>query len=139
RRLADIDRVGAVFVDADRGVVEVADLLVPDIGRDLDDRRSAAAVADVADGAPHDVRHFGRQVHYLGRFRHAAHFAGGAEIGADLGDAARIALRDHQHRHGFGVGLGDAAIGVLGTWPELHAECADLAAGGNAGNRVGHV
>ena len=56
RGLAHVDRVGAVFADADRRVVDVADFLVPDVGRDFDDRRAAAAVADGAERAAHDVR-----------------------------------------------------------------------------------
>ena len=136
---ADIDRVGAVFVDADRGVVEVADFLIPDVGGDFDDGGAAAAVADRADGAAHDIGDLGGKIGRLGEFGDAAHLAGGAEIRVDLGDAARVALRDHQHRDGFGIGLRDAAIGVLGTGAVLHAEGADLAAGGDAGDGVGHV
>ncbi len=71
--------------------------------------------------------------------RHAAHLARRAVVRIDAGDAARIALRDHQQRDGLAVGLGDAAIGVLAARTVLHAEGADLLARGDAGDRVGHV
>ena len=40
---------------------------------------------------------------------------GGVVVGLHPGLPARIAHRHHQHRHQFAVGLGDAAIGVLGA------------------------
>jgi hypothetical protein len=124
---------------ADGRVVEVADLLVPDVGGDFDDRRTAAAVAQVAEGAAQHVGNLARHDEMLGELRHAAHFAGRAVVRVDPGDAARIALRDYQQGHGLAVGLGDAAIGVLAAGAMLHAEGADLLAGGDAGDRVGHV
>ena len=105
----------------------------------LDDRRPAAAVAQVAEGAAHGVGEFARHDQVLGDLRHAAHLARGAEVRIDAGDAARIALRDHQQRDGLAVRLGDAAIGVLAARAVLHAEGADLAAGGDARDRVRHV
>ena len=139
RGLAHVGRIGTVLADAHGGVVEFADILIPDIGRDFDDRGATAAVAQVAEGAPHDVADFAGQVHHLGAFRHVPHFARRSEIRVDLRDAARIALRQHQQRHGFRIGLGDAAIGVLRARSVLHAEGADLAARGHAGDRIGHV
>jgi hypothetical protein len=139
RRLAHIGRVGTVFVDADRRVVDVTDLLVPDIGRDLDDRGAATAVANGAEGATQDVLHLGRKGDRFGDLGYAAHFPHGAVVRVDMRNAAGIALRDDQHRDRLGVGLGDAAIGVLGARAVLHAESTDLAARGDAGDRVRHV
>jgi hypothetical protein len=139
RRLADLGRVGTVFRCADRGVVDIADFLVPDIGRDFNDCRPAAAVADGAERAAQDVADFLGQRNRFGQLRDPAHLPHGIVVGIDVGDATGIALRDHQHRNGFGVSLRHAAIGVLGAGTVLHAERADLSPGRHAGDGVRHV
>ena len=123
----------------DRRVVEIADLLAPDISRDFNDGRTAAAVAQVVERAPHGIGDFPRHDHMLGDLRHATHLARRAEVRIDAGNAPRVALWDDQKWHGLAVRLGDATIGVLATGAVLHAEGADLLAGGDAGDRVGHV
>ena len=53
--------------------------------------------------------------------------------------ALGVAHGHHQDRHGVAVGLGHAAEGVLGAGAVLHGEDADLLAGGDARDGVGHV
>ena len=45
----------------------------------------------------------------------------------------------HDDRHGIPVCLRNAAEGILRARPVLHREDADLLAGGDAADRVGHM
>ena len=63
----------------------------------------------------------------------------GAEVGWNRGHCPRIASRQHDDRHGFPEGLGNAAEGVLRPGAELHGEDPDPFPGGDAADRVGHV
>ena len=65
--------------------------------------------------------------------------SGGEEVAVDPGHALGVAHGHHEDRHGLAVGLGDAAVGVLGAGAVLHHEHADLLAGGDAGDGVRHV
>jgi hypothetical protein len=52
-----------------------------------------------------------------------------AEARGDVGLGSRIAARENDDRYGLGVGLGDAAEGVLGAGAVLVGEDADAVAG----------
>ncbi len=117
----------------------LGDLLVHDVPGDLDQRRARAAIPELGEGAAQDVGGLGRQVDRLGELGDAGHLDGGVVVVGHMGEAARITLGQHQHRHGLRIGLGDAAIGVLGARPVLHGEDAHLFAAGHARIGVGHV
>jgi hypothetical protein len=138
--LGDLVRSGTVLGDDDRLVIQrIGRVLGIGVGRQLDDHRRAAAVAQHVEGAAHDVDDFlavGDRLGVLGDVRHGQRRV---EVGRHVGDAARVALRDHQQRHRFAVGLGDAAVGVLRARAALHAEHAHLAALGQPRHGVGHV
>ena len=57
----------------------------------------------------------------------------------DVRDAARIAHRQDQQRHGVAVGLGDAAERVLRAGAVLHREHPDLVAAGEPRHGIRHV
>ncbi len=140
RRLLQCRGLGRIARRRDGRVIELSrHFLVPQIVRHFDDRRPAAAVAQMREGAAHDVRHFGRRGQRFRRLGDAAHLARRVVVGADLRDAARIAAGNDQDRDRFAERLGDAAIGVLGAGPALHAEGADLAPLRHARDRVRHV
>ena len=111
----------------------------PQVVRHLDEDRAAAAGAQALEGAPHHVRQLLGRRHRLGRLGDALHGDGGEEVAVDPGHALGIAHGHHQDRHGLAIGLGDAAVGVLGAGAVLHDEHADLLAGGDAGDGVRHV
>ena len=138
--LGDGRRIGAVLGDDHRLVVQrIGRILGIGVGRQLDDHRRAAAVAQQAEGPAHDVGDFlaiGDRLGVLGDMRHRQ---GRVEVGRHVGDAARIALRDDEQRNRFAEGLGDAAIGVLRARAALHAEHAHPAALGEPRHGVGHV
>ena len=71
----------------------------------------------------------------LGPLGDVPHVQGGVEVRIVVGQAAGIAGRDHQDRHGLGKRLGDAAEGVLGAGAVLHAEDPDLVARASPANR----
>ena len=132
--------IGAVAGAQHRRIVQrFRHLLVPHVGRDFDDDRPAAAVLQLGEGAAEDVADFGGDIDRLGRFRERPHRLAGIEVGVDIGEPARIAHRQHQHRNGFSITLRDAAHGVFGAGPVLHAERADGPARGDARDRVRHV
>ena len=132
--------IGAVTGAQHRRVVQrLRHVLVPHVGRDFDDDRPAAAVLQLGEGAAEDVADLGCDVDRLGRFRERPHRLAGVEVGVDIGEPPRIAHRQHQHGDGFAVALRDAAHGVFGAGPVLHAERADRMARGDARNRVRHV
>ena len=140
RRFLHMHGIGAVARAQHRRVVQrLRHLLVPHVGRDFDDHRSAAAVLQLCEGAAKNVADFAGQDDRLGRFRKRLHRLAGIEVGVDIGEPARIAHRQHQHGHRFAVALRDAAHRVLGARAVLHAEGADGVAGGDARDRVRHV
>ena len=136
----DMHGIGAVAGAQHRRVVQrLRHLLVPHVGGDFDDHRTAAAVLQFGEGAAEDVADFGGDVDRLGRFRKRLHRLAGIEVRIDIGDPPRIAHRQHQHRHGLAVALRHAAHGVFRAGPVLHAERADGASRGDARDRVRHV
>ncbi len=139
RRLAHGLGIGAAAQRPRGRVVERLDLLVPDVDRDLDQHRPAAARPQPAERTPEDVGDLPGRGQGLGRLGDPLHLQGRVVARMHPGLPPRIAHRHDQHRHRFAVGLGDAAIGVLGPGPVLHAEGADLAPAGDARDRVRHV
>jgi hypothetical protein len=132
--------VGAITGAQDGRIVQrLRHLLVPHVGRDFDDDRSAAAVFQFGEGAPENVADFGRDVDRLGRFRKRPHRLAGIEVRFDIRKPPRIAHRQHQHRHGFAEALRHAAHGVFRAGAVLHAERADGVPRRDAGDRVRHV
>ncbi len=140
RRLFHMDRVGAVAGAQHRRVVErFRDFLVPHVRGYLDDDRSAAAIFQPGEGAPEDIADFGCDVDRLGRLRKSFHRLAGIEVRFDVGEAPRIAHRQHQHRHGLAIALRHATHGVFRAGTVLHAEGTDLVPGTDPGNSVRHV
>ncbi len=135
-----MQRVGGIARAQHGSVVQgLVDFLVPHVGGDFDDDGPAAAILQLGEGAPKDVADFVGKDDRLGRFRKRLHRLAGIEVGVDIGEPSRIAHRQHQHGNGLTVALRDAAHGVLGARAVLHAERADAAAGGDAGDRIRHV
>ncbi len=138
--LGHLAGIGAVLGDDDGLVVQrIGRVLGIGVGRQFDDHRRAAAVAQHVERPAHDVDDFAAVGDRLGVLGDMRHGQGRVEVGRHVGDAARIALRDHQQRHRLAERLGDAAIGVLRTRAALHAEHAHLAALGEPRHGVGHV
>ena len=136
----DRRRIGTVLGDDHRLVVQrIGRVLGIGVGRQLDDDRRAAAVAQQAEGAAHDVDDLAAVGDRLGVLGDMRHRQGRVEVGRHMGDAARVALRNHQQRNRFAEGLGDAAIGVLRTGAALHAEHAHPAALAEPRHGVGHM
>jgi hypothetical protein len=132
--------IGAVAGPQYRRVVQgLRNFLVPHVGRDFHDHRSAAAVFQFCKGAPKNVADFSGEVDRLGRFGERFHRLAGIEVGFDIGEPSRITHRQHEHGDGFAKALRHAAHGVFGAGAVLHAEGADGAPGGDARNRVRHV
>ena len=136
------DRIG-IGGDArqGRGLIgeRLRHLLVEHVDRHLDQHRSAAAALQAGERAPQDVRHLGARGHRLGRFGDVARVEHRVVVRLDVRDAARIAHRQHQQRHGVAIGLGDAAERVLGAGAVLHREHPDLLAAGEPRHGIGHV
>ena len=124
-----------------RGLVgeRLRHLLVEHVDRHLDQHRRAAAGLEAGERAPQDVRHLGARGHRLGRLGDVARVEDRVVVRLDVRDAARIAHRQDQERHGVAIGLGDAAERVLGAGAVLHREHADLLAAGQARHGVRHV
>ena len=114
-------------------------LLVEHVDRHLDQHRSAAAALQAGESAPQDVRHLGARGHRLGGFGDVAGIEHRVVVRLDVRDAARIAHRQHQQRHGVAIGLRDAAERVLGAGAVLHREHPDLLAAGEPRHGIGHV
>jgi hypothetical protein len=132
--------VGAVAGAQHRGIVQrFRHFLVPHVGRDFDDDRSAAAVFQFCKCAAEDVADLGGNVDRLGRLRKSAHRLAGIEVRFDIREPPRIAHRQHQYRHGFAVTLRHAAHGIFRAGTVLHAEGADGAPGGDPRDRIRHV
>ena len=132
--------IGAVARAQHRRVVQrLRYFLVPHVGGDFDDDRTAAAVLQLGERAPKNVADFSGDVDRLGGLRERLHRLAGVEVRIDVGEPARIAHRQHQHRNGFAIALRHAAHRVLGAGSVLHAECADRSARGDARDRVRHV
>ncbi len=139
-RFLDVNRIRAVAGAQHRRVIQgLRYFLIPHVGGDFDDHRPAAAVLQLGEGAAEDVADFGGDVDRLGGFRKRLHRLAGIEVGVDIGEPARIAHRQHQHRHGFAIALRHAAHRVLGARSVLHTERADRLARGDARDRVRHV
>ena len=90
RRFLDMHGIGAVARAQHRRVVErLRHFLVPHVGGDFDDHRSAAAVLQSGEGAAEDVGDLGGDDDRLGRFRERLHRLAGIEVRLDVGDAPR--------------------------------------------------
>ncbi len=138
-RLPDRLRIGAGAHALGRHVVLGVDLLRPQVVWHLDQHRPAAARAQALEGAAHDVGQLLGRRHRLGRLGDALHREGGEVVAVDPGHALGVTHGHDEDRHGLAVGLSDAAVGVLRSRPVLHDEHADLPAGSDAGDGVGHV
>ena len=92
--------IGAVFGRDDRLVGQrIGRVLDIGLGRELDDHRRAAAVAQQAEGPAHDVLDLlarGDRLGVLGDMRHGQRRI---EVGRHVRDAPGIARRDDQQRH----------------------------------------
>ena len=136
----DMHGIGAIAGAQHRRIVQrLRHFLVPHVGRDFHDHRSAAAVLQLGEGAAEDVADFGGDVDRLGRLGKCPHRLAGIEVRFDIRQPARIAHRQHQHRHGFAVTLRDAAHGIFRARAVLHAEGADGVPGSDPRDRVRHV
>ncbi len=133
--------VGAIAGAQHRGVIQrLRHFLVPHVGRDFHDHRSAAAVFQFCKGAAENVADFACEVDRLGRFCKCLHGLAGIEVRLDIRKPPRIAHRQHQHGHGFAVALRHATHGVFRAGAVLHAEGAnDGAPRCDARDRVRHV
>ena len=139
-RFPDMHGVGAVTGAQHRRVVQgLRHFLVPHIGRDFHDHRTAAAIFQFREGAAEDVADFGGEVDRLGGFGKGAHRVAGIEVGVDIGQPPRIAHWQHQHGDGFAVALRHTAHGVFRAGAVLHAERADGPPRGHPGDCVRHV
>ena len=138
-RFADGVGVGAGADRLRAHVVLGIALRGPQVVRHLDQHRAATARAQALEGAPHHVRQLLGRRHRLGRLGDVLHGERGEEVAVDPGHALGVAHGHHEDRHGLAVGLGDAAVGVLGAGAVLHHEHADLLAGGDARDGVRHV
>ena len=126
---------------AERGRVgeRLGHVLLEDVDGNFHEDRTRPAVLHLGEGAAHRVRHLARQQHLLAPLGDVPVVERGVEIRRDVGDPPRIAPGEHDDGDRVAVGLGHAAEAVLRARPVLHREHADLLAGADAGDGVGHV
>lgn len=105
----------------------------------LHQHRTGAAIAQLREGAPHDVGDLLATGQGLGPLGDVLHVQHRIEVGVVVGKMARVARRHEQHRHRLAVALGHAAEGVLGARTMLHHEHADLVSAAHATESIGHV
>ena len=123
RRLPQRGRVGRRALRHDGLVVELArQLLLPHLGRDLDQHRAAPAGPHRLEGAAHQLRHFGHGVRAGRPLGDRGVDLRGVEGRVAVLPVQRLAGRQDQHRHVLGIGLGDAGEGVLDAGSGLGRE-----------------
>ena len=72
---------------------------VADVPRNFHQYRAGAAIAQLGEGAPHHIHHFGAAGQRFGPLGDVLHVQGGIEVGVVVGDVAGITGRHEQHRH----------------------------------------
>ena len=115
------------------------DILRQQVGGELHQDRTRAAVSDLGESAAQRCRQVSRERDLLAGLGHLAVVEGGVEVGLHLGPFPGMAHRQDQDRGRFGVGLGHAAEGVFGARSVLHAEDADPFPAVHPAEGIGHV
>jgi len=96
---SDPKDLGKVLTDLHEKPGRLRDILVPDIGGNLDQRRPWPAVSGLRKGAPHRLAQVTWHDERLAPLGDAAVVEIGAEVGEHVGEVARIAARDADQRH----------------------------------------